>query len=217
MPGCLTFRLPDITSVFLPKSLVEQYDREKFLVFTKTHVRHWTDNHFDIFVTWSERFRAIKIAVAEIEVVGNTLRIQNQYRLNRTTNQFELIQVPSPLLAIKTAVTEIEVVGNTLRSQNQYRLNLITNQYDLVQVPSPLLGSQTMDVAHWRSELDDYVEELLRKSSSLVPDVCFQDCDCTVESDFLRSFLDFSKVAVSRVCPSAIDEFRSLTAFCTAL
>lgn len=176
LAGFIRIRLPDITSLFLPESLVGQYEPENFRVFTKTHVRHCTDNYFDIFVTWSERFRAIKIAVTEMEVIGNTLRIQNQYRLNLTTNQFELIQVPSPLL-----------------------------------------GLQIVEVVQWRSMLDHYVEDLLRKSSSLVPDVCFQDYDCTVESDFLRSFLDFSKVADGRVCPSAVDVSRSLTAFCTGI
>lgn len=173
MEGCLTTPLPHYTSQFLPESLVEQYDPDRFLAFASTHVRRWIDNRFRIFITWSEFF-------------------------------------PS----ITAEVTEFEAVGSPHRFSSQYRLNLATNQPEVVQIPSLPLGLQPMNVAEWRVALDEYLEQLLRESSSLIPDVCFDGDDCTVASDFLRSLLKFRQAVTGdagRVSPSAVDVCRPLT------
>ncbi|KAL8729488.1 MAG: hypothetical protein Q9166_004736 [cf. Caloplaca sp. 2 TL-2023] len=99
IPDCIRMRLPDLTSVFIPASLAGQHDPEKLRAFASTHVHRWLDNHFVVFVTWGY-FRPIKVDATEIEAVGTTLTVQNQYRLNLTTNQYDLVQVPSPPLGM---------------------------------------------------------------------------------------------------------------------
>lgn len=59
-----------------------------------------------VFVTWGY-FRPIKCDVTEIESRGPSLLFQNQYRLNLSTQQYDLVRVPSPPLGmILMAVSE---------------------------------------------------------------------------------------------------------------
>ncbi|KAL8992302.1 MAG: hypothetical protein Q9169_007207 [Polycauliona sp. 2 TL-2023] len=99
--GCLCVKLPELTQYFIPPSLAEMHDTHKLRAFAVTHVRCWLQNRFDIYVTWGHDFRPIKVAVTEIEPVGTRLLIQNQYRLNLSTNQYDFVQVPSPPLGIQ--------------------------------------------------------------------------------------------------------------------
>ncbi|KAL8783394.1 MAG: hypothetical protein Q9213_004653 [Squamulea squamosa] len=91
---CVKMRLPDLTSVFIPESLAKQQDPEKLFAFASTSVHRWLDNHFAVLLTWGY-YRPIKVDATEIEAVGTNLLVQDQYRLNLATNQYERIQVPS--------------------------------------------------------------------------------------------------------------------------
>ncbi|KAL8675831.1 MAG: hypothetical protein Q9186_007565 [Xanthomendoza sp. 1 TL-2023] len=99
IPDCIRLRLPDLTSVFIPASLAEQHSPENLRRFASTRVRCWLDNHFIVFVTWGY-FRHIKVDVTEIESVGSSLLVQNQYRLNLSTHRYDLVQISSPPLGM---------------------------------------------------------------------------------------------------------------------
>ncbi|KAL8952427.1 MAG: hypothetical protein Q9222_001662 [Ikaeria aurantiellina] len=118
IPGCIRVKLPDLTTTFIPgnnlmsqlegvlqlndrtASLAEQHDIEKLRSFTRTHVRRWLENHFLVWVT-PGLFRPFKCEVTEIEPVGATLLYQDQNRLNLSTNQYDLVSVPSPPVGMK--------------------------------------------------------------------------------------------------------------------
>lgn len=99
--GCLRTRLPDLTPDFIPASLAEIHEPNKFNALAAKSIRRWKDNHFEVYVTWGHGFQPIKFAATEIESIGDRLLFQNQYRLNLITNQYDLVQVPSPPLGIQ--------------------------------------------------------------------------------------------------------------------
>lgn len=105
----------------------------------------------------------------------------------------------SKFLEMKFDVTEVEPIGDGLLYQNQFRLNLVTNQYDPVRVPSPPLGIQLMEVADYRAELDQKLEEILRASFWEFPEVCFRGDDCRVERDFLIPIFEYHEAVDGRV------------------
>ncbi|KAL8909796.1 MAG: hypothetical protein Q9171_004886 [Xanthocarpia ochracea] len=98
--GCIRIRLPDLTSIFIPASLAEMHDPKKLRDFTATRAHGWLENRFLVYLTWGHGFPPIKVEATEVEPKGDSILFQNQYRLNLTTNQYELAQVPSPPLGI---------------------------------------------------------------------------------------------------------------------
>ncbi|KAL8784708.1 MAG: hypothetical protein Q9213_003804 [Squamulea squamosa] len=98
---CIRERLPDLTSVFIPTSLAEMHDPGNLRRFAARHISRWLDNHFVVLVSWGHGFRPIKVVATEAECVGDTLLFQNQYRLDLTTKQYDLVQVPSPPLGMQ--------------------------------------------------------------------------------------------------------------------
>ncbi|KAL8990823.1 MAG: hypothetical protein Q9177_000612 [Variospora cf. flavescens] len=52
-----------------------------------------------VLLTWGHG-RPIKVNVTEIESIGTSLLLQNQFRLDLVTHQYELVKVPSPPLGI---------------------------------------------------------------------------------------------------------------------
>lgn len=77
------------------------HEPNKLGAFAAKSVRRWLDNHFQVYVTWGHKFHPIKFVATEVESIGDRLLYQNQYRLNLVTNQYDLVQVPSPPLGIQ--------------------------------------------------------------------------------------------------------------------
>ncbi|KAL8855525.1 MAG: hypothetical protein Q9178_007845 [Gyalolechia marmorata] len=98
---CFCMRLPDLTPIFIPAILAEMHDPNKLRDFTATRVRVWLENRFTVSITWGYGIPPIKVEATEVEPIGDSILFQNQYRLNLTTNQYELVRVPSPPLGIE--------------------------------------------------------------------------------------------------------------------
>ncbi|KAL8892296.1 MAG: hypothetical protein Q9215_000809 [Flavoplaca cf. flavocitrina] len=98
---CFRLRLPELTRDFIPASLADLRDTKRLDAFVNARIRRWLDNHFEVYITWGHQFRPIKVGVTEIEPEGTSLLLQNQYRLNLLTNQYDLFQAPSPPLGIQ--------------------------------------------------------------------------------------------------------------------
>ncbi|KAL8863718.1 MAG: hypothetical protein Q9198_010400 [Flavoplaca austrocitrina] len=101
LPICLCIRLQELTRDFLPASLADLRDTIRLRAFAGARIHQWLDNHFEVCITWGHEFRPIKVGVTEIEPEGTSLLLQNQYRLNLLTNQYDLFQAPSPPLGIQ--------------------------------------------------------------------------------------------------------------------
>ncbi|KAL8921926.1 MAG: hypothetical protein Q9172_003775 [Xanthocarpia lactea] len=98
---CFCKRLPDLTSIFIPASLAEMHDPKKLRDFAAARVRAWLENRFTVYVTWGHEMPPIKADVTEVQSRGRSILYQNQYRLDVTTGQYELVQAPSPPLGIQ--------------------------------------------------------------------------------------------------------------------
>lgn len=83
-----------------PASLAEQHEPEKLRAFALKRIYRWLDNHMTVHLTWGY-FWSIECKVTEIEPNGHSLLLQNQYRLDLTTNQYNLVHVPSPPLGMQ--------------------------------------------------------------------------------------------------------------------
>ncbi|KAL8899860.1 MAG: hypothetical protein Q9192_001350 [Flavoplaca navasiana] len=94
-------QLQELTRDFIPASLADVRDTIRLRAFAGARIHHWLDNHFEVCITWGHEFRPIKVGVTEIEPEGTSLLLQNQYRLNLLTNQYDLFQAPSPPLGIQ--------------------------------------------------------------------------------------------------------------------
>ncbi|KAL9633462.1 MAG: hypothetical protein Q9204_003383 [Flavoplaca sp. TL-2023a] len=101
LPICLRIRLQELTRDFIPASLADLRDTMRLRAFARARIHCWLDNHFEVCIMWAHEFRPIKVGVTEIEPEGTSLLLQNQYRLNLLTNQYDLFQAPSPPLGIQ--------------------------------------------------------------------------------------------------------------------
>ncbi|KAL8837489.1 MAG: hypothetical protein Q9176_005677 [Flavoplaca citrina] len=101
LPICHRIRLQELARDFIPASLAVLRDTMRLRAFARARIHRWLDNHFEVCITWAHEFRPIKVGVTEIEPKGTSLLLQNQYRLNLLTNQYDLFQAQSPPLGIQ--------------------------------------------------------------------------------------------------------------------
>ncbi|KAL8843545.1 MAG: hypothetical protein Q9170_000049 [Blastenia crenularia] len=106
-----------------PASLARQHEPEKLRAFAAKRVHRWLDNHMTVYLTWGY-FRPIKCDVTEIVSNGPSLLLQNQYRLNLATDQYELVQVPSPPLGMM-----LMLVKEWRSKLNQYLEDLLQTSF----------------------------------------------------------------------------------------
>ncbi|KAL8874274.1 MAG: hypothetical protein Q9174_000354 [Haloplaca sp. 1 TL-2023] len=97
---CIKVKLPDLVDVFLPPSLAQQRDPEGLKSFAMKGIKSWRNNYMEVHLTFGQPFQPICCSVHEFEPRGDSLLVQRQYRLDFSTGQYDLVQIPSPPIGV---------------------------------------------------------------------------------------------------------------------
>ncbi|KAI4167570.1 MAG: hypothetical protein LQ343_007109 [Gyalolechia ehrenbergii] len=148
--------------------LAEQHDPQKLRAFASNRVNRWLDNHMTIYLTWGY-FRNIKCDVTEVESNGPSLLLQNQYRLNLETNQYDLVQVPSPplgmvLMLVKVWRTKLDSYLEELLETSFGRFPEVCFRGDACRVERDLL----LPIFEYHQAASGKVRKLVHQSLKLV-------------------------------------------------